>query len=93
MYFPPLCSVYMVTMSSQVMGGSMESLCAHIHNPSALLSMKVTLQLGQGPSATLLEKIEINNDFYNCISFKVCYNICLACPCLPSYSSHVNILV
>ena len=77
MYVPPLCSVYVVTMSSQVVGGSMESLCAHIHNPSALLSLRVILQLGQAQPATLLEKPGIRHNFYRCISFRVCYIICI----------------
>ncbi|XP_062335112.1 alpha-2-macroglobulin-like protein 1 [Osmerus eperlanus] len=63
--------VYLVTMSSQVVGGSMESLCAHIHNPSEPLSLRVILQLVQGQPAMLLEKTGINNDFYSCISFRV----------------------
>ncbi|XP_046879888.1 alpha-2-macroglobulin-like protein 1 isoform X2 [Hypomesus transpacificus] len=58
-------------MSSQVVGGSMESLCAHIHNPSALLSLRVILQLGQAQPATLLEKPGIRHNFYRCISFRV----------------------
>ncbi|XP_062310598.1 alpha-2-macroglobulin-like protein 1 [Osmerus eperlanus] len=63
-------SIYLVTMSSQVVGGSMETLCVHVHKPTEPLSLVVTLQLEQGQLARLLET-SVNKGFYICLPFEV----------------------
>ncbi|XP_046891299.1 alpha-2-macroglobulin-like isoform X2 [Hypomesus transpacificus] len=63
-------SIYMVTMSSQVVGGRMETVCAQVHGPTEPLSLRVILQLEQA-NATLLEETGVSQDFYRCLSFQV----------------------
>ncbi|XP_046894239.1 alpha-2-macroglobulin-like protein 1 [Hypomesus transpacificus] len=63
-------SIYLVTMSSQVVGGSMETLCVHVHKPTEPLSLVVTLQLEQGQLARLLET-RVNWGFNYCLPFEV----------------------
>ncbi|XP_067087782.1 alpha-2-macroglobulin-like protein 1 [Osmerus mordax] len=63
-------SIYLVTMSSQVVGGSMETLCVHVHKPTEPISLMVTLQLEQGQLARLLETI-VNWGFHYCLPFEV----------------------
>ena len=60
----------MVTMSSQVVGGGMETVCAQIHGPTEPLSLRVILQLKQA-NTTLLEETGVSQDFYRCLSFQV----------------------
>ena len=67
---PLLCSIYMVTMSSQVVGGGMETVCAQVHGPTEPLSLRVILQLEQA-NTTLLEETGVSQDFYRCLSFQV----------------------
>ncbi len=72
MYFCVLSSlsIYLVTVTSQAVGGSTETLCAQIHEPKELLSIVVTLRTGNR-NLTILQQDSIRNDFYKCVPFKV----------------------
>uniref|UniRef100_A0A3Q2Y2W7 Alpha-2-macroglobulin-like protein 1 n=1 Tax=Hippocampus comes TaxID=109280 RepID=A0A3Q2Y2W7_HIPCM len=49
------CSIFAVTVSSRVRGGSQETLCALIQGPTELVSLSITLDTDTG-SAVILEK-------------------------------------
>ncbi|XP_062335968.1 alpha-2-macroglobulin-like [Osmerus eperlanus] len=57
-------------MSSQVVGGSMETLCVRVHRPTEPLSLVVTLKLEQGQLSMLLNT-RVNKGLYNCLPFEV----------------------
>ncbi|XP_016420701.1 murinoglobulin-2-like, partial [Sinocyclocheilus rhinocerous] len=62
--------IYLVTVTSQAVGGSTETLCAHIHEPKETLSIVVTLSTNN-LDLTILQQGFIKNDFYECVPFKV----------------------
>ncbi|XP_051962766.1 alpha-2-macroglobulin-like [Xyrauchen texanus] len=62
--------IYLVTVTSQAVGGSTETLCAQIHDPKVPLTLVVTLISNNG-NVTILQQQSITNDFYKCIPFKV----------------------
>lgn len=64
------CSIYVVTVSSRVIGGSSETLCAQVHGPTECVSLSVTLNT-DSCSITVLEETRITTDFYRCVSFQV----------------------
>uniref|UniRef100_A0A3Q2Y1S1 Alpha-2-macroglobulin-like protein 1 n=1 Tax=Hippocampus comes TaxID=109280 RepID=A0A3Q2Y1S1_HIPCM len=63
------CSIFAVTVSSRVRGGSQETLCALIQGPTELVSLSITLDTDTG-SAVILEKAA-KQDFYQCLNFQV----------------------
>uniref|UniRef100_A0A8C6NP82 Alpha-2-macroglobulin-like 1 n=1 Tax=Nothobranchius furzeri TaxID=105023 RepID=A0A8C6NP82_NOTFU len=65
-----LCSsTYVVTVSSVLTGGKQETLCAQIQNPTARLSLTISLALDTTSSIILQQSITQN--FYTCVRFKV----------------------
>uniref|UniRef100_A0A673Z9L2 Alpha-2-macroglobulin-like n=1 Tax=Salmo trutta TaxID=8032 RepID=A0A673Z9L2_SALTR len=62
--------IYLVTVSSELVGGTTEKLCAQVHQATEPLSLKVSLELEGGSSTILLEE-DVTQDFYRCISFQV----------------------
>uniref|UniRef100_A0A673NJM8 Alpha-2-macroglobulin-like protein 1 n=1 Tax=Sinocyclocheilus rhinocerous TaxID=307959 RepID=A0A673NJM8_9TELE len=63
-------SIYLVTVTSQAVGGSTETLCAQIHEPKEPLSIVVTLRT-DNRNLTILQQGSIKKDFYKCVTFKV----------------------
>uniref|UniRef100_A0A9J8AIU7 Alpha-2-macroglobulin-like protein 1 n=1 Tax=Cyprinus carpio carpio TaxID=630221 RepID=A0A9J8AIU7_CYPCA len=62
--------IYLVTVTSQAVGGSTETLCAQIHEPKETLSIVVTLRT-DNHNLTILQQGFITKDFYKCVPFKV----------------------
>ncbi|XP_019716918.1 alpha-2-macroglobulin-like protein 1 [Hippocampus comes] len=62
-------TIFAVTVSSRVRGGSQETLCALIQGPTELVSLSITLDTDTG-SAVILEKAA-KQDFYQCLNFQV----------------------
>ncbi|XP_026081962.1 alpha-2-macroglobulin-like protein 1 [Carassius auratus] len=62
--------IYLVTVTSQVVGGKTETLCAQIHEPKEPLSIVVTLRTDDR-NLTILQQASIKKDFYKCVPFKV----------------------
>ncbi|KAL1260635.1 hypothetical protein QQF64_008462 [Cirrhinus molitorella] len=62
--------IYLVTVTSQAVGGSTETLCAQIHEPKEPLSMVITLRT-DNRNLTILQQRPIKKDFYKCVPFKV----------------------
>ncbi|XP_067221217.1 alpha-2-macroglobulin-like protein 1 [Chanodichthys erythropterus] len=62
--------IYLVAVTSQAVGGSTETLCAHIHEIKEPLSLMVTLR-SDNRNVTILQQGSIRNDFYKCVSFMV----------------------
>ncbi|XP_016374394.1 alpha-2-macroglobulin-like protein 1 [Sinocyclocheilus rhinocerous] len=62
--------IYLVTVTSQAVGGSTETLCAQIHEPKEPLSIVVTLRT-DNRNLTILQQGSIKKDFYKCVTFKV----------------------
>ncbi|KTF79137.1 hypothetical protein cypCar_00028424, partial [Cyprinus carpio] len=62
--------IYLVTVTSQAVGGSTETLCAQIHEPKETLSIVVTLRT-DNRNLTILQQGSIKKDFYKCVTFKV----------------------
>ncbi|KAK2881193.1 hypothetical protein Q8A67_018461 [Cirrhinus molitorella] len=62
--------IYLVTVTSQAVGGSTETLCAHISEPKHPLSIVVTLRTDKR-NLTILQQGSIKKDFYKCVPFKV----------------------
>ncbi|KAL1260636.1 hypothetical protein QQF64_008463 [Cirrhinus molitorella] len=62
--------IYLVTVTSQAVGGSTETLCAQIHEPNEPLSIVVTLRTDNS-NLTVLQQGSIKKDFYKCVPFKV----------------------
>ncbi|RXN27647.1 alpha-2-macroglobulin 1 [Labeo rohita] len=65
-----MASIYLVTVTSQAVGGSTETLCAQIHEPKEPLSIVVTLRTDDR-NLTILQQASIKKDFYKCVPFKV----------------------
>ncbi|CAB1347771.1 unnamed protein product, partial [Coregonus sp. 'balchen'] len=63
-------SIYLVTVSSEVVGGTTEKLCAQVHQATEPLLLKVLMEMEGGSSTILLEEA-IRQDFYRCTSFQV----------------------
>ncbi|XP_029923420.1 alpha-2-macroglobulin-like protein 1 isoform X2 [Myripristis murdjan] len=63
-------TIFAVMVSSQVTGGSQESLCAQIHSPTEPVSLIITLMMEDKSNTTLLEEA-VKQDFYRCINFQV----------------------
>ncbi|XP_056099216.1 alpha-2-macroglobulin-like protein 1 [Rhinichthys klamathensis goyatoka] len=62
--------IYLVSVTSQAVSGSTETLCAQIHEPKEPLSLVVTLRSDSG-NVTILQQGSITKDFYKCVPFKV----------------------
>ncbi|KAI2656158.1 Alpha-2-macroglobulin-like protein 1 [Labeo rohita] len=62
--------IYLVTVNSQAVGGSTETLCAHVHEPKEPLSIVVTLRT-DNRNLTILQQASIKKDYYRCVLFKV----------------------
>ncbi|XP_051934795.1 alpha-2-macroglobulin-like protein 1 isoform X2 [Hippocampus zosterae] len=62
-------TIFAVTLSSRVRGGSQETLCALIQGPTELVALSITLDTDTG-SAVILEKA-VKQDFYQCLNFQV----------------------
>ncbi|XP_073673369.1 alpha-2-macroglobulin-like protein 1 [Garra rufa] len=62
--------IFLVTVTSQAVGGSTETLCAHINEPKEPLSIVVTLRTDNS-KLTILKQGSIKKDFYKCVPFKV----------------------
>lgn len=67
------CSIFAVTVSSQVRGGKQETLCAQIHGPTEPVSLTVALEMDSGSTVILEETVK--QDFYRCLNFQVWLNI------------------
>lgn len=65
--------IYLVTVSSEVVGGTTEKLCAQVHQATEPLLLKVSLEM-EGGSGTILLEEDVTQDFYRCISFQVSCN-------------------
>uniref|UniRef100_A0A8K9Y0A8 Alpha-2-macroglobulin-like n=1 Tax=Oncorhynchus mykiss TaxID=8022 RepID=A0A8K9Y0A8_ONCMY len=63
-------SIYLVTVSSEVVGGTTEKLCAQVHQVTEPLSLKVSMEM-EGGSSTILLEAAVTKDFYRCTSFQV----------------------
>ncbi|XP_071214469.1 alpha-2-macroglobulin-like isoform X1 [Salvelinus alpinus] len=63
-------TIYLVTVSSKVVGGTTEKLCAQVHQATEPLSLKVSREMEDGSSTILLEEA-VTQDFYRCTSFQV----------------------
>ncbi|XP_052378896.1 alpha-2-macroglobulin-like [Oncorhynchus keta] len=63
-------SIYLVTVSSEVVGGTTEKLCAQVYQATEPLLLKVSLEM-EGGSGTILLEEDVTQDFYRCISFQV----------------------
>lgn len=63
------CSIFAVTVSSQVRGGKQETLCAQIHGPTEPVSLTVVLEMDSGSTVILEEAVK--EDFYRCLNFQV----------------------
>ena len=68
------CSIFAVTVSSQVRGGKQETLCAQIHGPTEPVTLTVTLEVDA--SSTVILEEAVKQDFYRCLNFQVWLNIC-----------------
>nr|XP_029528600.1 alpha-2-macroglobulin-P-like isoform X3 [Oncorhynchus nerka] len=62
-------SIYLVTVSSEVVGGTTEKLCAQVHQATEPLSLKVSMEM-EGGSSTILLEAAVTQDFYRCTSFQ-----------------------
>ncbi|XP_036400858.1 alpha-2-macroglobulin-like isoform X2 [Megalops cyprinoides] len=62
--------IYLVTVTSQTVGGSKETLCAQIHHAKEPVSFVVTLEMEDGGNTTLLEELAVAQ-FYRCVQFRV----------------------
>ncbi|KAJ8397187.1 hypothetical protein AAFF_G00440210 [Aldrovandia affinis] len=62
-------SIYLVTVTSQAVGGSTETLCAQLQ-PKEPVTFTVMLQMKDAGNLTLLEE-SVTEDFYRCIPFQV----------------------
>uniref|UniRef100_A0A4W5PHM6 Alpha-macroglobulin receptor-binding domain-containing protein n=1 Tax=Hucho hucho TaxID=62062 RepID=A0A4W5PHM6_9TELE len=62
--------IYLVTVSSEVVGGTTEKLCAQVHQVTEPLLLKVSMEMEGGSSTILLEEA-VTQDFYRCTSFQV----------------------
>ncbi|XP_073673368.1 alpha-2-macroglobulin-like protein 1 [Garra rufa] len=62
--------IYLVTVTSQAVGGSTETLCAQINELKQPLSIVVTLRTDK-QNLTILQQGSIIKDFYKCVPFKV----------------------
>uniref|UniRef100_A0A3Q3DFW4 Alpha-2-macroglobulin domain-containing protein n=1 Tax=Hippocampus comes TaxID=109280 RepID=A0A3Q3DFW4_HIPCM len=62
-------SIFAVTVSSQVRGGSQETLCALIQGPTEPVSLTITLDT-KSNSTVILEK-DVNQDLFHCLKFQV----------------------
>ncbi|XP_073673454.1 alpha-2-macroglobulin-P-like [Garra rufa] len=62
--------IYLLTVSSQVVGGSTQTLCAQIHEPKEALSIVVTLRTDNS-NLTILQQGSIKKEFHKCVHFKV----------------------
>uniref|UniRef100_A0A3Q2YZB5 NTR domain-containing protein n=1 Tax=Hippocampus comes TaxID=109280 RepID=A0A3Q2YZB5_HIPCM len=61
--------IFAVTVSSQVRGGSQETLCALIQGPTEPVALTITLDT-KSNSTVILEK-DVNQDLYHCLKFQV----------------------
>ncbi|XP_037124450.1 alpha-2-macroglobulin-like protein 1 isoform X2 [Syngnathus acus] len=62
-------TIFAVTVSSRVRGGSQETLCALIHGPMEPVALSITLDT-DSDSAIILEEA-VKQDFYQCLNFQV----------------------
>ncbi|KAM4627145.1 alpha-2-macroglobulin isoform 2-T2 [Polymixia lowei] len=62
-------TIYAVTVSSRVVGGSSETLCAQIHDPTEPVSLLVTLNMETG--STIILEEAVTQDYYHCKPFQV----------------------
>ncbi|XP_036379386.1 alpha-2-macroglobulin-like [Megalops cyprinoides] len=62
--------IYLVTMTSQTIGGSTETLCAQIHLVKEPLSFLVILEMEGASNTTLLEET-VTTEFHRCVQFQV----------------------
>uniref|UniRef100_A0A8C7UEI2 Alpha-2-macroglobulin-like protein 1 n=1 Tax=Oncorhynchus mykiss TaxID=8022 RepID=A0A8C7UEI2_ONCMY len=62
--------IYLVAVSSEVVGGTTEKLCAQVHQATEPLLLNVSLEM-EGGSGTILLEEDVTQDFYRCISFQV----------------------
>ncbi|XP_019716916.1 alpha-2-macroglobulin-like protein 1 [Hippocampus comes] len=62
-------TIFAVTVSSQVRGGSQETLCALIQGPTEPVSLTITLDT-KSNSTVILEK-DVNQDLFHCLKFQV----------------------
>ncbi|KAM9811421.1 alpha-2-macroglobulin-like protein 1 [Syngnathus typhle] len=62
-------TIFAVTVSSQVRGGSQETLCAVISGPTEPVTLNIALHTKSDSTVILTMRVE--NDFYQCLSFQV----------------------
>ncbi|XP_041733755.1 alpha-2-macroglobulin-like isoform X2 [Coregonus clupeaformis] len=63
-------SIYLVTVSSEVVGGTTEKLCAQVQQATEPMLLNVSMEMEDG-SSTILLKEAVTQDFYHCTSFQV----------------------
>ncbi|KAG7484016.1 hypothetical protein MATL_G00044700 [Megalops atlanticus] len=62
--------IYLVTLTSQTVGGSTETLCAQIHFMKERLTFIVTLEMKGADNITLLKE-SVTEKFHRCVQFQV----------------------
>ncbi|XP_036379644.1 alpha-2-macroglobulin-like [Megalops cyprinoides] len=62
--------IYMVTVTSQTVGGSTETLCAQIHLLKEPLNLLVTLEVEGASKITVLQQL-VSAEFHLCVQFQV----------------------
>uniref|UniRef100_A0AAY5L6B0 Alpha-2-macroglobulin-like n=1 Tax=Esox lucius TaxID=8010 RepID=A0AAY5L6B0_ESOLU len=62
-------SIYLVAISSEIFGGTTETLCAQVHQATRPLSIKVLIEMESGSNTTILEEA-VTQDFYRCAEFQ-----------------------
>ncbi|XP_065137471.1 alpha-2-macroglobulin-like protein 1 isoform X2 [Paramisgurnus dabryanus] len=65
--YPP---TYMVAVTSQAVGATTETLCAHLIEPNTTLSLLVTLSTDSG-DLTILKENSIRKAYFKCVKFMV----------------------
>uniref|UniRef100_A0A3P8Z7R4 Alpha-2-macroglobulin domain-containing protein n=1 Tax=Esox lucius TaxID=8010 RepID=A0A3P8Z7R4_ESOLU len=61
--------IYLVAISSEIFGGTTETLCAQVHQATRPLSIKVLIEMESGSNTTILEEA-VTQDFYRCAEFQ-----------------------
>ncbi|MGH0183688.1 UNVERIFIED_CONTAM: hypothetical protein FKN15_012916 [Acipenser sinensis] len=62
--------IYLVTVPSQIFGGTTETFCAQLLHPNESLTFTVTMETN-ADNLTLLEERVKENEFYRCVPFQV----------------------
>lgn len=85
------CSIFAVTVSSQVRGGKQETLCAQIHGPTEPIALTVALEMDSGSTVILEEAVK--QDYYRCLNFQVWLNTCTLSVAVCRVGWHVSLWI